>query len=382
MQSDLAGIQLERVPLQEGQPLRAWDAADEYVLDELSSLPDGNSIALVNDSFGALSTHLRSHDPFVFNESAAGREAIAGNLVRNELAPIDVLSMLDLVGSDLPEFDHVVIKVPKSAGQLVDLLYRLRPHLSADTRVVGAAMAKHIHTSTLEHFEEIIGPTTTSLARKKARLIHATVDPDLDRSIGKNPWPKKWKANGVELTNHGGGFSPDQLDRGTRRLLDAVGSFDRFIDSGASSVRVVDLGCGNGILGLVAARDLTGAGHEVAVEAIDDSALAIDAARHGWEGSGLDADVQFHHHHRMVEVLDANSADLIIVNPPFHDDRHVGDHVAWSMFVDSHKVLRRGGSLVVVGNRHLAYHAKLMKIFGNVEELAADKRFVVQRTVR
>jgi 16S rRNA (guanine1207-N2)-methyltransferase len=35
-----------------------------------------------------------------------------------------------------------------------------------------------------------------------------------------------------------------------------------------------------------------------------------------------------------------------------------------------------------VGNRHLAYHAKLHRIFGNDEFVASSPKFVVLRAVR
>ena len=52
-------------------------------------------------------------------------------------------------------------------------------------------MTRHIHSSTLALFEGILGPTRTSLARKKARLIHATLDPELDPTAfrGEGPFP-------------------------------------------------------------------------------------------------------------------------------------------------------------------------------------------------
>ena len=59
--------------------------------------------------------------------------------------------------------------------------------MHAGTVVVGTGMVKEIHTSTLNLFERILGPTKTSLAEKKARLIFTTPDPALARP--KNPWP-------------------------------------------------------------------------------------------------------------------------------------------------------------------------------------------------
>lgn len=372
-------IDLERVPVRPRQPLRAWDAADEYVLGHLDDEPlsEGASVALFGDSFGALGCALRSFAPIVVNESAAGSEAVAANLERNDLPLTEVFSILDLETLTEP-LDCVVIKIPKSTSELVDILHRVRPHAHADTRIIGAAMAKHIHTSTIECFQSIIGPTTTSLAKKKARLVFASFDWSLQPE--PSPWPSTFTVDDITLVNHGGGFSPTALDIGTRFLLESVPTFLDLVPTTGEPVRVIDLGCGNGVIGLRMARDLQASGVNFVLDAVDDSALAVAAAEASWEATvpGLAGErVAFRHHHRLIEVVGARTADLVVVNPPFHEDRVVGDDTAWTMFTDAHKVLRPGGRLLVVGNRHLAYHAKLKKIFGTVDTLASNKKFVL-----
>ncbi|MEM9655189.1 MAG: methyltransferase, partial [Actinomycetota bacterium] len=79
----------------------------------------------------------------------------------------------------------------------------------------------------------------------------------------------------------------------------------------------------------------------------------------------------------LVNVVEPGSIDVIVNNPPFHEDRAIGDATAWDMFVDSQVSLRRGGRLIVVGNRHLGHHARLKKIFGNCETVASNRKFVV-----
>jgi 16S rRNA (guanine1207-N2)-methyltransferase len=78
-----------------------------------------------------------------------------------------------------------------------------------------------------------------------------------------------------------------------------------------------------------------------------------------------------------LENVDDDSVDVIVNNPPFHEDQAVGDEVAWSMFTQSRAALRAGGELRVVGNRHLGYHTKLKRIFGNCETVASNPKFVV-----
>jgi 16S rRNA G1207 methylase RsmC len=76
-----------------------------------------------------------------------------------------------------------------------------------------------------------------------------------------------------------------------------------------------------------------------------------------------------------------SDVDLIICNPPFHQQYVVGDMIAWQMFQQSQKVLKKGGELWVVGNRHLAYHLKLKKIFANQKLIATNNKFVILKAI-
>ena len=70
--------------------LRAWDAADEFLLQELfeRGLPEEALPAIFNDAFGALTTGLRTLNPDLFIDSARARFALNRNLSLNGLAPV------------------------------------------------------------------------------------------------------------------------------------------------------------------------------------------------------------------------------------------------------------------------------------------------------
>lgn len=376
-----------RVPESQNSPLRAWDRAD-LLLVELTAGEHGGfgtcatdtSLLIVGDSFGALTCALRGRNPKVCVESAAGREALANNLHANGLEKLEAVSMLAL--GDAPaagdRFDVLLLKIPKSLAELRDGLHRIRPLLAPGARVIAAGMDKHIPDAVEQVLERIIGPTTRCLATGRARHFETTYDPKL--KVGKNPWPVTWRAYGSTLVNHGGGFSPSTLDSGTNFLLRTVENFARFIESPSNApTRIVDLGCGNGIVGLSAAADVAAEFGATELVAVDDSALAIDATKRSWEATGARPEMTLstRHAYRLAQVVDAASVDMVVVNPPFHINAVIGDETAWSMFVDAHRVLVDAGVLIVVGNRHLAYHAKLAKIFGDVEVLGSNNRFVV-----
>ena len=55
---------------------------------------------------------------------------------------------------------------------------------------------------------------------------------------------------------------------------------------------------------------------------------------------------------------------------------------AWQMFKDSLRVLKTGAELRIVGNRQLAYHVKLKRLFGNCETIASNKKFVILSAIK
>jgi 16S rRNA G1207 methylase RsmC len=74
--------------------------------------------------------------------------------------------------------------------------------------------------------------------------------------------------------------------------------------------------------------------------------------------------------------------DLVLNNPPFHSHQATTDATAWRMFTGARRALRPGGELWVIGNRHLGYHVKLRKLFGNSRLMASDPKFVVLKAVK
>ncbi len=362
-------FELRRLPHRPTSPLRAWDAADELVLAHLADLaPTGQRWLIVNDLFGALAVALAGHRPQSWGDSVTSHQATIANLIRNGLAGTAAIAV---PSTDEPSgpIDVAVVKVPRTLALLEDQLCRLRPLLHDGSVVVGAGMVKSIHRSTLESFERIIGPSPTSLAKKKARLILSSVDPDL--RPGPSPFPSTYRLDsGEELVEHANVFSRGSLDIGTRVLLE-------HLPPAASGDRVVDLGCGNGLLGLmVATRSEPGS-----VVFVDESYQAVDSARRNAAVWAVDARTEFVVA-RDLSHLESGSVDLVVNNPPFHTHQSRGDGTAVAMFADAHRVLRPGGRLVVVGNRHLGYHQLLRRRFGNGEVIGSTPKFVVIHAVR
>lgn len=366
---------LARFPEDPRDRLRAWDAADVRLLRHLaeSGTPLTGTVVVVGDRWGALATALAAHRPIQITDSFLGRRATEANLARNGVAAADV-RLLTTRDTPPDRVDLLLVRVPKSLALLEDQLHRLAPAVHEGTVVFGTGMVKEIHTSTLRLFERIIGPTRTSLASQKSRLILTTPDPAL--APGTSPWPlvhalpdDVGALSGREVTNHAGVFCADRLDIGTRFFL-------KHLPQGPGLGRVVDLGCGNGVVGTAVAL----ADPDADVVFVDESYQAVASAE-ATHAANSDGKAEFRVGDGM-EDFPPDSVDLVLNNPPFHSHQATTDATAWRMFRGARRALRPGGELWVVGNRHLGHHVKLRRLFGNSELVAGDPKFVVLRAVK
>jgi 23S rRNA (guanine1835-N2)-methyltransferase len=374
-------FQLHRFPVQKKETLRAWDAADEYVLqyiDENELLDEDVSLLIVNDAFGALSVPLSRYAPVVMTDSYLSMQAISENLKTNGLDSdsVTIINSLHAPDSVLEKDANVVlIKIPKSLAMLEDQLYRIRSAISGSTTIIATGMTKRIHMSTMALFEKIIGPTKTSLAHKKSRLIFSEYDATI--SATENPYPDAYELGyqlddvELEMINHAGVYSRDKLDVGARLFLENLPTDERY-------KTIVDLGCGNGVLGLMAAIKNPSA----KIIFTDESYMAVESSIDNFmKIFGETREVEFLQTDCLYGVAD-NSVSLILCNPPFHQDNAISDDVAWQMFSESKAALEAKGELWVIGNRHLAYHAKLKHLFGDCEVVASNKKFTLLKAIK
>jgi 23S rRNA (guanine1835-N2)-methyltransferase len=349
--------------------LRAWDAADEFLLQELSErgLPAGARPAVFNDAFGALTAAVRSSSPDVFLDSAQARFALNRNLSLNGLEGIPEFASLRQPTPG--PYTCVLIKIPGSLSLLKHQLRLVRPALRPGTLVIGGGMTRHIHTSTLRCFESIVGRTRSTPARKKARLIIS------EAGTGSGPCegvpPAEYAVPGIPapLVNLPGVFSAERLDPGTRLFLKAL-----TIPEGP--LRILDFGCGNGVIGIFAALVNTGA----KITSLDDSRMAVDSARINAARNGVDDRLKVLHAFSLDSV--PGRFDLIVSNPPFHQGARISLDTSLQMFNAAARKLVPGGRLCIVANRHLGYAAHLRRLFGNCRERAGTKKFTLLEAER
>ncbi|QDP00701.1 methyltransferase [Thalassotalea sp. PS06] len=376
-QSDL--LVLERFPpAQVTRSLQAWDSADEYLLKTLveqSLLYDASTpeIAIFNDSFGALSCSLSNHKVSVITDSYVATQGIKHNLANNLIEP-DNLTFFDSLHLPDKKVDLILIKLPKIKAYFQHQLQQIHRLCHADTKIIIAGKAKEIHTSTLKLVEQQLGDCKTSLAWKKSRLIFVNRNAKLETElIAPNQWSVDVPAlKGVQVSNHSNVFSRDSLDIGARFMLEHLPN----VKAGA---KVADLGCGNGVLGMALLQQQA----DLNLHFFDESYMAVESARANVAKnfSKQLSQCEFHWNDCLSQVQ-ASSLDLVLCNPPFHQQQAVTDHIAWQMFQDCYQVLDAGGEVRIIGNRQLGYHIKLKRLFGNARVVSSNKKFVVLSAVK
>lgn len=353
--------------------LRAWDAADELLLNHLSeycltSSEGGKAVLLCNDSHGALSCALHSQSLQVWSDSFLAHTSIRKNWRANQLPGEP--NCIDSMNTPDRAMDLVLIKLPKTHALLEDQLARLRPRLHARTVIIAASLVRHLRPSVFALFERYIGPATTSLAQKKARLLFCEFDPSLNPPV--SPYPDTYSDKDLNLTmvNHANVFCRDRVDIGARFFLSQCHKLPVVND-------IVDLACGNGILGISVQKLQPHA----RLHFIDESYMAIASTKTNFTRLIEAPDTKsplFLVCHGLTQ-LDNGMADLIICNPPFHLQHAVNDDTAQGFFKHAARCLKADGQLWVVANRHLPYRNYLNRIFKRCDEVAANAKFVLLR---
>ncbi|MFZ4965080.1 methyltransferase [Pseudomonas sp. Mn2068] len=366
LESPFAQLDLIRQPEQQNEPLQAFDAADQYLLDHLAAqaVPRDTRVLVLNDSFGALAASLEGHVQLTSSgDSFLAALGLEKNLVRNGKAFDAVRHVPASEALDGP-FDRVLIRVPKTLALLEEQLIRLQGQLAPGAQVVAAAMVKHLPRAAGDLLERYVGPVQASLAVKKARLLIATPEA---RAAIDSPYPTRYTLDqpAVELLNHANVFCREGLDIGTRAFLPHLP-----VDLGNS--RVADLGCGNGVLAIASALRNPEAHYTL----VDESFMAVQSAHENWRAILGEREVTVRADDGLAGQA-SQSLDVVLCNPPFHQQQVVGDFLAWRMFQQAREALVVGGALYIVGNRHLGYHSKLARLFRGVEQVAATPKFVI-----
>ena len=370
---------LRRRPDVEADNLQAYDATDLLLVERALAMSadagiTGAEIAVIGDEYGAVTLALIDagvRGIRVHQDLATGRRALERNAEELGLAGFQARELdADLLaGARL-----VLLQLPKSLAELEQIADAVARWAAPDVQLVAGGRVKHMALAQNEVLAARFDLVQAQRAERKSRLIVAAGPlsvPD------EPPFPVVVQHAGFALAAFGGAFAGARIDIGTRVLLDVLGSGALRASPGSASPTVIDLGCGTGALAVSFAL----AHPSARVIATDRSAAAVASARATVAANGLVDRITVTHDDAGSE-LGAASADVVLLNPPFHLGASVHTGAATRLFEAAARLLRPGGELYTVYNSSLGYRAELSRLVGATEQLHRTPKFTVTRSIR
>ncbi|MFM2478225.1 methyltransferase [Celerinatantimonas sp. MCCC 1A17872] len=354
-------IHISRYPKQRNDTLKGYNGADTLLVEHVTQhIEPSQTISIFNDDFGALSCALSDYPQVWYSDSYLAHQGVQANRADNQLAPIATHSSIAV-----QQHSEVwLVKVPKSLSHLEHQLANISEHAKPGQPIILAAMVKYLNKGVFKLIERYLGPLSTSLAKYKARLIFT----QLSNKPTASPYPKKWQAAPYpwQLSDHANVFCLGKLDIGTRFLLEHLptGEFKQ----------IIDLGCGNGLLSLAALEQWP----QAQITSCDESLMAVESTKTNLECNypGQQTRYQVLADHCLSQQPN-EFADLVLCNPPFHQQQTISTAIARAMFKDAKRCLIPKGQLCVIANRHLPYWSMLKNSFQTVKILASNAKFVI-----
>jgi len=371
---------------------------DQLVQRALDAGVAGDEIAVVGDQYGAISLALTDaglHGIRVHQDLITGRRALAVNARALDL-PLPAAHELD--SSLLIRARLVLLQLPKGLAELEEVADAVARWAAPDVTLIAGGRVKHMaltqNAVLARHFAQV----QPQRAERKSRLILASAAlpvPD------QPPFPISRQHDGFTLSAYGGAFAGARLDIGTRVLIDVMSTLvppaplrrsEPFQPTDAPiggipgefsgvvtppPLRVVDLGCGTGALAVAFAQQHP----DARITATDRSASAARSAQASVVANGLAGRITVTLDDAGSELPDG-SADLILLNPPFHLGTSVHEGAGHRLIQAAARLLRPGGEVWTVFNSHLDHRGVLTRDVGPTEQVARTPKFTVTRSVR
>jgi 16S rRNA (guanine1207-N2)-methyltransferase len=375
-QVKLGNLQLEIFSLP-GLPAWELSSPSARLIAEHALFSPPNQVLLFGCHQGALAAYLAQILPSgqltITDHNFTALEATRLTLSANDVPQADIQTGIELPSEYDQKYNAVIIQIPK--GRLLARRWLLQAYnaLTMDGNLYLVGSNRAGIQSVIKDAQELIGLGRILAYKKGNRLAHFI---KRSRAIPAPIWTSSpgvaahtWIEFSITLADHTyiirslpGVFSFDHPDEGTCMLLDTV-----HIPPG---VKVLDAGCGYGIIGLYAA--VSGAG---IVHLVDNNLLAVAACRETLSMNGI-KNAEVYAGDLLSPVL-KDKYDLILSNPPFHTGHAVDYQIAHALIENSYQALNLGGRMIIVANRFIRYDRLIQEVYGNITIVAESSKFHV-----
>lgn len=289
--------------------------------------------------------------------------AIQKNWSLNRLVHEDLKTIYPLDSLD-KSCDIAIIKIPKSTDLFELYINQLMQALHNGSVVICGFMTRNFSNNALQTAQKYFEEVEQTKARKKARLM---ILKSPKTQITQNLIHEIKTDKAAILKQYYGVFSASRIDFATQFLLNHL-----TIDSNEN--KILDLGCGNGILAYVAHQQ----NPKAEIHLIDDHYLAIESAK-----LNLGSSNNIHYHFSdNLNLFSDNYFDLVISNPPFHFEYENNIEITLELFMEVYRILKPNGKFKMVANLHLNYQVHLSRYFYSVEIMKQNEKFVTYKCIK
>ncbi|TFD47837.1 methyltransferase domain-containing protein [Cryobacterium frigoriphilum] len=368
---------LRRRPDVEADNLFAVDASDRLILDEAAgalAVAGPGEVVVLGDRYGALTLGAAAlHDVRairVYQDALSGEQALDSNAVAFKLT--NAYRSHDLGSELLTGARVVLLQLPRGLDELDEIAAAIARYAAPDVLIFAGGRIKHMTVTMNEVLRRHFGALNIAPARQKSRVLIVST-PLAAAASAAQAWPRSEVHEDLGLTvlAHGAAFAGTGVDIGTRALLDVL---DRMKPDAETAI---DLGCGTGVLAVALAQQRP----RLRVLATDQSSAAVASARATIDANAVAERVTVARDDALTGRPDA-SAELIVLNPPFHIGSSVHAGIALKLFEDAARVLQPGGELWTVWNTHLGYRPELSRLVGPTRQVGRNTKFTVTVSTR
>jgi len=259
----------------------------------------------------------------------------------------------------------IVVNLPREKERLAMVAHAVAAGMARTARLWLVGENRAGIRSAPRHLQAFFG-SVQALDKARHCGLYEAREPIPERPFELGDYLLDWSlavpGGTLDLRTLPGVFAHGRLDAGTKLLLQTLAQL-------GPAGRVLDFGCGCGVIGMALLRSGTTAD----VTLLDSSALALESCRRSLAANGLDAAVVASNGLGQA----SGRYDWIVSNPPFHRGVRNDLDVTADFIGRAGTFLAQNGKIVIVFNRHLPYLQWLQREFEQVDRLAANGEYFV-----